>query len=70
MKQKSLSGICSSHRVLKSIQRIYFYRNTIRTWFDKKQKSFNMSPLYTAIDEGDTDKMEEEISAFLEESIS
>ena len=48
----------------------YIYRNTIRTWFDKKQKEFNMSPLYAAIDQGDTDKMEEEISAFLEESIS
>lgn len=48
----------------------YIYRNTIRIWFDKKQKNFNMQPLYTAIEEGDTDKMEEEISGFLEETIS
>lgn len=48
----------------------YIYRYTIRTWFDKKQKNFNMLPLYTALEEGDTDRMEEEISGFLEKSIS
>lgn len=48
----------------------YIYKNTIHTWFDKKQKGFEMSPLYTAIEEGNTDMMEQEISNFLEKTIS
>ncbi|MCI9447169.1 MAG: AAA family ATPase [Lachnospiraceae bacterium] len=48
----------------------YIYENTISVWFDKKRKSFQMSPLYTAIEEGDTDTMEQEICGFLEETIS
>ena len=48
----------------------YIYRNTIRTWFDKKRKTFDMSSLFTALEEGDTGKMGEEISGFLAESIS
>ncbi len=48
----------------------YIYRNTIRTWFEKKQKNFNMLPLYTALEEEDTDKIGEEISGFLEKTIS
>ncbi len=48
----------------------YIYRNTIRTWFDKKRKTFDMSSLFTALDEGDTEQTGEEISGFPEESIS
>ena len=48
----------------------YIYQNTIRAWFEKKQRSFNMLPLYTALEEGDTDRMGEEISGFLERTIS
>ena len=48
----------------------YIYRHTIRLWFDKKQKGFDMQPFYTALEEGNTDKMEEEISGFLEQTIS
>lgn len=48
----------------------YIYKNMISVWFDKKQKGFQLSPLYTAIEEGDTETMEEEISEFLRETIS
>ena len=48
----------------------YIYQYTIHTWFDKKQKNFDMMPFYTALEEGDTDKLEEEISRFLEQTIS
>ena len=48
----------------------YIYKNTIHTWFIKKQKTFDMSPLFTAIEEGDTERMEEEISGFLTKTIS
>lgn len=48
----------------------YIYKTTIRTWFEKKQKSFDMSALYLAIEEGDTMRMGEEISGFLVKSIS
>ena len=48
----------------------YIYENTISVWFEKKQKGFQMSPLYQAIEEGDTEVMEEEISSFLAETIS
>lgn len=49
---------------------LYIYENTIRTWFDKKQRGFDMTPLYTAIEEGDTERMGDEISGFLAETIS
>lgn len=48
----------------------YIYKNTIHTWFEKKQRGFDMSPLFTAIEEGDTDRMEKEISGFLSKTIS
>ncbi len=48
----------------------YIYKNTISAWFDKKQKGFQVSPLYTAMEEGDTEAMEEEICSFLEKTIS
>lgn len=48
----------------------YIYENTIHTWFEKKQKTFNMLPLFTAIEEGDTSRMEKEISGFLSKTVS
>lgn len=48
----------------------YIYENTISIWFEKKQREFDMSPLFTAMEEGDTDLMEEEISGFLAKTIS
>lgn len=48
----------------------YIYKNTISAWFDRKQKSFQISPLYAAIEDGDTETMEEEITRFLWETIS
>lgn len=48
----------------------YIYKNTISAWFDKKQKSFQISPLYAAMEEGNTEAMEEEICSFLEKTIS
>lgn len=48
----------------------YIYKNMISVWFDRKQKTFKMLPLYTAIEEGDTEKMEDEITRFLWETIS
>lgn len=48
----------------------YIYENTISMWFEKKKKGFEMSPFYKAIEEGDTEGMEEEINRFLEETIS
>ena len=48
----------------------YIYKNTIRSWFDKKKRSLDMSPLYAAIENGDTEQMAEEISGFLMETIS
>lgn len=48
----------------------YIYKNTIQAWFDRKKKGFDLSPLYQAIEEGDTDRMEEEITDCLAETIS
>lgn len=48
----------------------YIYSSTIYNWFEKKQREFDMQPLFQAIEDGDTEKMEEEISAFLAETIS
>lgn len=48
----------------------YIYKNTIQAWFDRRQKGFDLSPLYEAIDEGDTDRMEAEITGCLMETIS
>lgn len=48
----------------------YIYKHTISAWFDKKRRGFELSPLYAAIECGDTGKMEEEISSFLEGTIS
>ncbi len=48
----------------------YIYQNTIHSWFEKKQKTFQLSSLYKAMEEGDTCTMEDEISRFLAETIS
>ncbi len=48
----------------------YIYEHTISVWFDKKQRSFDMSSLYLAIEEGDVGGIGEEVSRFLEETIS
>ncbi len=48
----------------------YIYENTIHTWFEKKQQGFDMLPLFKAIEEHDTRRMEEEISNFLAKTIS
>lgn len=48
----------------------YIYEHTISSWFDKKQRSFDLSPLYMAIEEGDTGRLGEEVSRFLEETVS
>lgn len=49
---------------------IYIYENTIRNWFDKKKRGLNISPLYAAIENGDTEQIAEEVSGFLMETIS
>lgn len=53
-----------------NLEVLYIYSNTISVWFDRKQRGFELSTLYEAIEEGGTDTMEEEISKFLGETIS
>ena len=48
----------------------YIYKHTISTWFERKQKGFDLKPLYEAIEQRDTENMEEEISGFLSKTIS
>lgn len=48
----------------------YIYENTIQRWFAQKQKGYNISVLYTAMEQGDTARMESEITGLLEETIS
>ena len=48
----------------------YIYKHTISTWFERKQKGFDLKPLYEAIEQRDTEGMEEEISGFLSKTIS
>ncbi len=48
----------------------YIYERMIHTWFEKKQQAFDMSPLFTAMEEGDTEVIEEEITGFLAKTIS
>ena len=48
----------------------YIYKHTISTWFERKQKGFDLKPLYEAIEQRDTENMEEEISRFLSKTIS
>lgn len=48
----------------------YIFSTTISSWFEKKQRNFLMEPFYQALEDADTEKMEEEISKFLSETIS
>lgn len=61
---------CLITMAVPNMEVLYIYKNTISAWFDRKQRGFELSPLYEAIEEGDTAKMEEEISKFLGETIS
>lgn len=61
---------CLLEMAIPNMEVSYIYKNTIRSWFDKKKKGFQIAPLYKAIEEGDTDTMEQEISGFLERTIS
>lgn len=48
----------------------YIYKNTIREWFGMRVKQKNLSVLYQAIEQGDTDTISREISLNLQETIS
>lgn len=48
----------------------YIYHNTIHRWFEKRQRKFDMQPFYQAKEEMNTEKMEEELSNFLAETIN
>lgn len=48
----------------------YIYKNTILKWFDQMIGSKDLGKLYQAIEDGDTQVMEEEISKNLQETIS
>ena len=46
------------------------YKNTVRTWFDKKLRSDDRRPLIQAIEEGDCSAMEDFINSQLRDTIS
>ena len=46
------------------------YKNTVRTWFDKKLRSDDRRPLIQAIEEGDCSAMEDFINGQLQDTIS
>lgn len=46
------------------------YRNTILTWFEKKIRAANMSPLFAALEKGDCETIQDFISKLLQETIS
>ncbi len=48
----------------------YIYRNQISSWFDKKIKGADLSPLITAMEQGDCHSMEEFLSDQLLDTIS
>lgn len=48
----------------------YIYENTILSWFDKKIQAKDLTPLYQALDQGDTDRMEAILTENLMETIS
>lgn len=48
----------------------YIYRNTVLAWFDHKLKTTDLTPLYRALDEGDTHGMETLLTELLSETIS
>lgn len=48
----------------------YIYRNTVLTWFDRKIREKDMTPFYYAMEQGNTDKMEQLLTQLLSETIS
>lgn len=48
----------------------YIYKNTIREWFGIKVRQKDLSVLYQAIEQSDTDRMSRELSLNLQETIS
>lgn len=48
----------------------YIYKNVILNWFDKSIRQKDLTSLFHAIEEGDTDKISKELSKSLQETIS
>ena len=48
----------------------YIYKNTVRGWFNEQIKGSNLSPLYTALKNGDTETISNELSSQLQGTIS
>lgn len=48
----------------------YIYKNVILNWFDKSIKQKDLTPLFTAIEQEDTNKISKELSISLQETIS
>lgn len=48
----------------------YIYKNTITGWFRDEIKSKDLSSMYMAMQEGDADQLQRELSGLLQESIS
>lgn len=48
----------------------YIYRNTIREWFEKRQKGYDFTPFYEGVRNGNCEQMEEFINSQLAGSIS
>ncbi|MDC7289112.1 ATP-binding protein [Blautia schinkii] len=48
----------------------YIYKNTVRRWFDRKLLSADLTPLFKALENGDTDAASACISRELQETIS
>lgn len=46
------------------------YRSTILKWFEKSIRQKNLTPLYQALEQGDTDRIEEILTDVLSETIS
>lgn len=48
----------------------YIYKNKILAWFDQKLKEKDLTPLYRAMIQGDTETLQDELSAILRETVS
>ena len=48
----------------------YIYENTITAWFDRKIRAADLSQFYSALENGNTEKMEQMLTEILSESIS
>ena len=48
----------------------YIYRNTVMNWFDHTIQTWNLQPFYQALENYDTDTMEQMLTEFLSETIS